>query len=292
MEANELGEPKGSGIRTIIIPWSAGKGNFFCKIRGLDKSLGAIYWQIMKHDGHLLLVLFFMVFGGLAALALTAYFETPLVLLAFAPALAIVFRVVRHYLKDDVRRLVANQTFNLYLRPFSSDRKLAVDLGAGFRYKDVPLTGGMGRNVRAIGSPHDAFPRNLGLNVSLTHAPDRTWQAIATELITQADHIWVHCGPQEWVQWEIRKIFELRRMARIGFILPPVRKEEIWALVLSNAPKGLREIERLKDLNVARIMFICFASEGSTILVESQRNSADDYLPGLYAARYAMLDNQ
>ena len=53
-----------------------------------------------------------------------------------------------------------------------------------------------------------AFPLNLGFNVSLTHHSNESWQAAVTESIEYAKFIWIHCGPQEWVQWEIRRVFK------------------------------------------------------------------------------------
>ena len=276
-------------MRTITIPPSAGKGNLLCKIRELDRSFGAIYWQLLKHDGHVPIVVGAAAFGLLTAFVILVFFQTPLVILLTVPAIAVGVRVLR-YVLNDRRRDRANRRFTLYLRPFLTDRKPAFDLGAVVRYRDAPLTGGMGRNVQAIGSPHDSFPRNLGLNTALIQASDDTWQSVVVDLISRADHIWIHCALDTWVQWEIRKVLELRKPANVRFILPPRQKQEIWSSVLASAPECLPELESLKQRDMTRTMFVCFQGDGSAVVVESQRGSADDYLPGIYAARYALLN--
>ncbi len=276
-------------IRTITIPPSAGKGNLFCQIRELDRSFGAIYWRLLKHDGHVPIVAGAFAFGLLAAVVIIVFFETPLLILLAAPAMAVGVRALR-YVLNDRRRARTKPTFTLYLRPFLTDRKPAFDLGAVVRYRDAPLTGGMGPDVQAIGSPHDSFPRNLGLNTALIQASDDTWQSVVVNLISRADRIWIHCSLDTWVQWEIRKVLELRKLTNVCFILPPKQKQEIWSSVLASAPERLSEIESLKERDMTRTMFVCFSADGSVVIVESQRGSADDYLPGIYAARYALLN--
>jgi hypothetical protein len=260
----------------------------FCRIREFNKSFGAVYWHILKRDGHIHIVLAAMAAGLCATYLLKSYLDKPLAFLVIAPAFAIGMRAFRHVLNDGARKL-PNRPFTLYLRPFLSDRKLAFDLGTVFRYRDAPLSGGMGRDVHAIGSPHDSFPRNLGLNVALTWASDETWQSVVTDLIARADHIWIYCTLEEWVQWEIRQVLTQRKLTAIGFILPPKRRQEVWASVLAGAPARQSQLDHLKQRDMTFTMYVCFAADGSSIFIESQSNSADDYLPGIYAARYALL---
>jgi hypothetical protein len=89
----------------------------------------------------------------------------------------------------------------------------------------------------------------------------------------------------------MRKIFELRELANIGFVLPTEGKSEAWATVLANARTSQRDIHHLEGLNVANAMIVCLSANGSIVIVESKRNSAGAYLPGMYAARYAMLED-
>jgi len=81
-------------MRTITIPPSAGKGNLFCKIRELDRSFGAIYWRLLKHDGHVPIVAGALAFGLLAAFVILAFFESPLVILLTVPAIAVGVRTL------------------------------------------------------------------------------------------------------------------------------------------------------------------------------------------------------
>jgi hypothetical protein len=225
----------------------------------------------------------------LVALVIKLGDEARLVILVAMPALAVGVRVFR-YVLNDRRQDLTNRAFNLYLRPFLNDRKPAFDLGAVFRYRDVPLTGGMGPNVCAIGSPHDNFPRNLGLNTALIQASGDAWQSVVVDLISRAEHIWIYCALETWVQWEITKVLELRKPRKVCFVLPPERKQEIWSSVLASAPGSVPQLEALRDHDMTRAMFVCFAADGSAVVVNSQRGSADDYLPGIYAARYALLN--
>jgi hypothetical protein len=58
----------------------------------------------------------------------------------------------------------------------------------------------MGRNVRAIGSPQDSFPLNLGFNVSMVSSSNEEWQEVVLGMLRHADYIWIRCGLHAWVQ--------------------------------------------------------------------------------------------
>ena len=270
------------GVWRITIPPSAGVGNLFCKIPGLEKRFGAIYFRLLKHDRHLLLVVCAATFA-MAATGLGFYFQTPVVLGLFVLLMIPAFRAGRYYL-NDVRHVGADSPFQLYLRAFVSD----IGLSLTRRYRNVPLTAGMGRNVRAIGSPQDSFPLNLGFNVSMVSSSNEEWQEVVLGMLRHADYIWIRCGLHAWVQWELRKVLALRAVRHVGFILPAESKEEVWKFVLSVAGDS-EAFRRLGSLDVSHVLVVCFTSSGMPVVVQSQRNSADDYLPALYAARFAML---
>ena len=112
-----------------------------------------------------------------------------------------------------------------------------------------------------------------------------------TESIEHAQFIWIRCGPQEWVQWEIRQVFESPEgLSGVAFVLPTDNKQQVWDLVLSNAPEGVPEIEYMKQLDVTNVMIVFFKSSDTLVLVKGECDSPDDYVPAVFVARYLMLD--
>jgi hypothetical protein len=288
MSAGAQNGTSADGVWRISIPGAVGAGNSFRRIPGLNKRFGTIYFRLVRHDGHLFLLTSAVVFALVATLAIQAIFQSPLAIFLLL-ALMVPAAIAGRYYFNDVRKIDPNKPFQLYLRSFVSDVKPIFPLSR--HYRDTPLTGGMGRNIRAIGSPQDPFPRNLGFNVSLVTASDDTWQTVVIDMMQRASYIWIHCGLHHWVQWELQRALVLRDVTHIGFILPAENKEKVWQFVFSLAVQSSPEFGHLRELDVSKVMLICFTTGGTPVLVESQTNSPDDYLPGIYAARYALLVN-
>ena len=272
---------------TVVIPaWAGSIWRQYRKIPGLDKSILGLGWNLGRHDGYSArLAVFFIV---------VIFVGSVLISIAFPPAAAIlpvvfpIFARGLRYLLRDRRPFDSNKPFTLYLRPFSSDPTVLNWEGPS-RYKDMPLTQAFGPNVRAVGSPRDMFPSNIGFNVSLIHASNESWQAAVTESIERAKFIWIQCGLQQWVQWEIRRVLELRTLSSIAFVLPTNDKQQVWDLIVSYTPENTPDIERLRQLDVTHLMIVCFKSPDTLVLVRGERDSQSEYLAAVYAARSVML---
>lgn len=286
-------------ITYIDIPFSLGGGigggNLFGQIPFFGKTFLRIWLEILQHDGHMRLLVISTTIGLLIGIITSVVAQTSK-LPAFPVAIIMCFFIAvssrswRYYANDLNIGSNKMKKFSLYLRPFKSDeRAFFQSFAIAFRYRDVPLTGALGKNIMAMGSPHDLFPRNLGFNVSLRYAEKHLWQEIVIDLISRADRVWIQLGQEEWVQWEIRKISELNALEKTAFILPTKLKEESWRVMLSNlSSNALRKYE-FSEVDISRAMIVGLASSESIIVVKSERNSPDDFLPALYAFRYALI---
>lgn len=97
--------------------------------------------------------------------------------------------------------------FSLFLRPFISDEMYFEKDPSG--YQDMTPTVAMGRNVIAIGSPHEKRSPHYYVNVAELSFADDNWQVAVEKMIGGASRIFILCGTEHWVHWEIDKICEL-----------------------------------------------------------------------------------
>jgi hypothetical protein len=175
--------------------------------------------------------------------------------------------------------------FTLYLRPFISDTMYTKKNSS--TYQDMTPTVGMGRSVIAIGSPHQKLPPEYYINVTELNIANDKWQSIVQGMMLKSQKIFILCGTEEWVRWEIDKIFELDCISKTVFLIPYQQKQQVW-VALINKIADKRPPVRLDSADWQRAVALFFTSQDDAVLVESDAHTNAELLHATYLARFVI----
>lgn len=261
----------------------------------LGDTYANLHWSILKQGGQsaqmwisgvtpILVILasftsFFFLSPGIAAITV---FSTTGVMLISA-------KFVRHLLLDKSFRM-PNEAFSLYLRPFVDDRRSHISLSK-LTLKQADHLGMLGKNVVAIGSPHERVPPYMGLNVRFLYTrTTENWQKSVVELIGSASEIWLRCGSQKWLLWEMEQLLNQGRLVDTTFIVPPDNKAETWRSVLSRLPPNLAAA--LASIDEREVLTVSFTRRGDAICIFGEPCGGAEYISAICLARHLRIQER
>jgi hypothetical protein len=149
----------------------------------------------------------------------------------------------------------------------------------------------------AIGSPKEPVPQIGAARVVLS---DSEWQPRVLTWMSEASAIVMYAGKSQWVTWELAKLVNTERVAKLILMIPEA--------------KGWRSVTQSKDIN-ARIAYLReafrytkwrgalaalqnfrdvramqFRSDGSLIVIKSRPRNRDSYHLAALIAHYILLN--
>lgn len=258
-------------------------------IRELGDTYASLHWSILKQGGQSAQM---WISGAAPILVILASFASFFFLSPGAAAITVVSTTAvllisakfgRHWFLDKSFR-VPNTAFSLYLRPFVDDKLSNISLSK-VALKQVDHLGMLGKNVVAIGSPHERVPPYAGPNMRFLYTrTTENWQESVVELVGNASEIWLRCGSQDWLLWELEQLLKQGRLVDTTIIVPPDNKAETWRSVLSKLPPDLAAA--LASIDEKEVLTVSFTRSGDAICISGEACGGAEYIPAICLARH------
>jgi hypothetical protein len=145
----------------------------------------------------------------------------------------------------------------------------------------------------AVGSPTEDVPH---LGAARKTLSDAEWQWRVTEWMSEANLILMYLGKTYWINWEMAKIIEKKRVSNLILLVPELKRSrfdqttprfECIKYVFSQTIWSERLLE-VKQFHSVRAML--FRADGSVVVIRSRPRNRDSYHLAALVAHYVMLN--
>ena len=149
----------------------------------------------------------------------------------------------------------------------------------------------------AIGSPKESIPEIGAARVKLS---DSEWQPRVTSWMSEASLIIMYSGATYWVNWELAKVIEMKRVTNLILMIPEFKewirrtqsqdiniRIEYVKHILKNT-RWSSSLARLQDFQDVRVML--FSTDGSLTVIRSRPRNRDAYHLAALIAHYLKLN--
>jgi hypothetical protein len=210
--------------------------------------------------------------------------------------------LARRYFQVTVKSLLDadKRAVILFLRSFDDDEK-QLYVNSERSLLDFSLESRLSKHFShygpfiAVGSPNESLPLPGAARAVLS---DDSWQGKVTEWINEADKLIIYAGKTRWVNWELSKIIEAKRVTDLIVIFPELklrraqRQADIALRVecLRDIFRGTRWSGSLDKLSEPlKIRALAFAGDGAITVIKSDLRNRDSYHLAAFAAHYDIL---
>ena len=190
----------------------------------------------------------------------------------------------------------------LFLRSFADDEQVKFD-GSEMAILDFSLETRLSNHFNyfgpfiAIGSQKDSVPQIGAARVILS---DNSWQPRVLNWMSEASAVVMYSGKSQWVTWELAKLVNTERVAKLILMIPEVkgwrraiRSKDITARIeyVREAFKNTKWHEALAALqNFQDVRAMLFRSDGSLVAIKSRPRNRDSYHLAALIAHYILLN--
>jgi FHA domain len=189
----------------------------------------------------------------------------------------------------------------LFLRSFEDDERVKFG-GSEKAFLDFSLEtrllnhfAGFGPFI-AIGSPKDPIPQIGAARAVLS---DSEWQPRVMAWMSEASVIVMYSGKSQWVTWELAKLVNTERVAKLILMIPEVKG---WRSAIRSKDIAAR-MEHVRDAfgntkwrgalaalqNSQDVRAMLFRSDGSLVVIKSRPRNRDSYHLAALIAHYILL---
>jgi len=148
----------------------------------------------------------------------------------------------------------------------------------------------------AIGSPKDPVPQIGAARAILS---DDAWQAKVLAWMSEASAVTMYSGKSQWVTWELAKLVDKERVAKLILMIPEVKG---WRSAIRSKDIAAR-MEHVRDAfgntkwrgalaalqNSQDVRAMLFRSDGSLVVIKSRPRNRDSYHLAALIAHYILL---
>jgi len=189
----------------------------------------------------------------------------------------------------------------LFLRSFEDDEKVKFGssekaiLDFSLETRLLNHFAGFGPFI-AIGSPKDPIPQIGAARAVLS---DSEWQPRVMGWMSEASVIVMYSGKSKWVTWELAKLVNTERVAKLILMIPEVKA---WRRSIRSKDIAAR-MEHVRDAfahtkwrgalaalqNSQDVPAMLFRSDGSLVVIKSRPRNRDSYHLAALIAHYVLL---